>query len=360
MATEVYRPGIKRSWFALSYDEEKSAADLYLYDDIGFFGITANDVKEQLLSVNAERIDVYINSNGGEIDAGLAIYNMLKRHKAEKVIHIDGIAASMASVIAMAGDKVVMPETAMMFVHKPWTMTAGNADDFQRTAEQLDKWETALVAAYAEKTGLPAATISEMLKDERLLSASEAIELGFADELSEADEPAFAYRGAMTCKVLCHLAKRNQEIRNMSEEVVEQEAAEVVEEVVTDESAAEVAEQVEQEQPVDEQPEPAAAEDQIDARAEFKQFVARFGAVRAASYFEEGLAYADAERRFTDELIAENEALKAKASKEESPARPVGVKPSDPESGITFDEAYAKAKTPAEKRSVYLKFHNKE
>lgn len=308
MASEVYSPRIKRSWFGLQYDEPTSTADLYLYDDIGMWGTTANDFKEQLLSLKSDKINVYINSNGGEVDAGLAIYNLLRRHSAQKTIHIDGIAASMASVIAMAGDKVVMPRTALMFVHKPWTMAAGNADDLRKTADDLNAWESALVAAYTAKTGKTAEFISDMLREERLLSAEEAVELGFADEIDEqaAHEPA-AYRGAITARILCHMSKAKEkaamtEAPPVIEEPVKPEApvVEPVAEVKPDEQPAPV-------EVVPETPAPAP----VDARADFKAFANRFGDTRAAAYFKEGLSFADAERRFTDELIAENAALKA-------------------------------------------------
>ena len=117
LMTDIYRPGMKRSWFNLAFNEETKAADIYLYNDIGFFGVTANDFKEQLLSVNAQDLNIYINSMGGDVSEGLAIFNMIKRHQGTKTVHIDGLAASLASVIAMAGDEVIMPESSLMFIH---------------------------------------------------------------------------------------------------------------------------------------------------------------------------------------------------------------------------------------------------
>lgn len=307
MASEVYSPRIKRSWFGLQYDEPTSTADLYLYDDIGMWGTTANDFKEQLLSLKSDKINVYINSNGGEVDAGLAIYNLLRRHSAQKTIHIDGIAASMASVIAMAGDKVVMPRTALMFVHKPWTMAAGNADDLRRTADDLNAWESALVAAYTAKTGKSAEFIADMLREERLLSADEAVELGFADEIEEVERADSSYRGAITAKILCHMSKAKEKAAMIEAPPAPEEPAQPSAPVVEPVAEAKPDEQPAPVEVVPETPAPAT----VDARAEFKAFVDRFGNARAAAYFAEGLSFADAERRFTDELIAENAALKA-------------------------------------------------
>lgn len=308
MASEVYSPRLKRSWFNLSFDEATATADIYLYNDIGFFGVTADDFKEQLLSLNAKDINVYINSMGGEVPDGMAIYNMLKRHNGKKTVHIDGMAASIASVIAMAGDEIVMPETALMFIHQPWTMTVGNAKDLQRTAEHLEKTEATIVAAYVAKTGRDAAFISKLLSEEKTLNAREAVDLGFADKITSGDPVTeFAYSGAMMNRVLCHMSKAKEkaamtEAPPAIEDPLKPEApvVEPVAEVKPDEQPAPV-------EVVPETPAPAP----VDARAEFKAFANRFGDTRAAAYFKEGLSFADAERRFTDELIAENAALKA-------------------------------------------------
>jgi ATP-dependent protease ClpP protease subunit len=354
MSNDVYRPGMRRSWFNLAYSEETKTADIYIYNDIGYFGVSANDFKEQLLSVNAGDLNIYINSMGGEVGDGMAIYNILKRHQGKKTVHIDGMAASIASVIAMAGDEIIMPETALMFLHQPWTMTAGNADDLQRTAEHLNKTEAAIIAAYTAKTGRDAALIAQMLKDETTLSAQEAIDLGFATALAK-EEPAteFAFAGAMMNRVLCQMAKKLTKEKNMADEpAVETPAADPVAEPVaevTSEPAAEPTPEVAAE------PEPV-----VDARAEFKSFVARFGADRAARYFETGLSFADAEKAYVSELEAENAALKASVVvTAPEPVRPVAVVISDPVKQLSFEEAYALAKTPKDKREVYLKFNQK-
>lgn len=351
MPSEVFRPGLRRSWFGLQYDEPTSTADLYLYDDIGMWGVTANDFKEQLLAIKSDKINVYINSNGGEVDAGLAIYNLLKRHGAQKTIHIDGIAASMASVIAMAGDKVVMPRTALMFVHKPWTIAAGNADDLQKTAESLNAWETALIAAYTAKTGKDAEYIAAMLRDERLLSAEEAVELGFADEIDEQAAAHASYRGAIFAKIACHLSKPKEKAAMIEEQPAAELQPAPVEPVVV-EPVAEVKPD-EQTSPVEAAPE-VAAPAAVDARAEFKAFVDRFGNARAAVYFSEGLAFADAERRFTDELIAENAALKAVQPAAIASVCPAPVKPMN-EGGTLWDQY--RAITDAKGKTEFYRKH---
>jgi ATP-dependent protease ClpP protease subunit len=331
--SNLYRPGTKKQWFDLSQAESGGPADIYLYDDIGMWGTTARDFVESLLAANATSLNIYINSAGGDVAEGLAIYNALKRHEAKKTIYIDGIAHSIASVIAMAGDEIVMPETAMMFVHKPWAITAGNSDDLSRTASQLDAWETAIIAAYAAKTGMGTADIAAMLKDEKLLSSAEAIELGFADKSTTNDAPVqMSYRGAVMARVFAKF----KGVNSMTDEKPE---IEVAEEPVA------IAEVEPVSEPVDEHPEPVeaepAAEPAVDARAEFKTFVDRFGSDRAARYFAEGLSFDDAQVAYLREIEAENAELKAKA--QGSSVKPAPIKPtSSTGEPMNFSEAVAK------------------
>jgi ATP-dependent protease ClpP protease subunit len=325
---EVYRPGVKRSWFNLSFDESRQAADLYIYNDIGFFGVSAKDFLEELNSVNASDLNIYINSMGGEVADGLAIYNALKRHNGNKTIHIDGMAASIASVIAMAGDKVVMPSTALMFLHKPWTMTAGNADDLQRTAEQLQKTEAAIVAAYAQKTGLDAATIESMLREETTLNADEAVSLGFADALKEDEQEIteFAFAGAMMNRVLCSMTSKPG-VKNIMEN--EPAVTPEVEPLVTEVEP--VVEPIaEPEVKIDEPAivEPVQTADPVaEARAEFIRFVERFGPDRATSYIKASLSFDDAERAYLLEIEAENKTLLERLVVTDG-VKPAPIKPS--------------------------------
>lgn len=114
---------------------------------------------------------------------GIAIYNLLSKHPAKVTVQIDGLAASMASVIAMAGDRIVMPENAMMMIHKPWGISGGNANDMRDYAELLDKVENVLIPAYARKTGKSAEALASLLEDETWMDGRECVAQGFADEL---------------------------------------------------------------------------------------------------------------------------------------------------------------------------------
>ena len=134
---------------------------------------------------DVKNIDIYINSGGGDVFAGYAIYNMLKRHSAKKTVYIDGLAASIASLIAMAGDEIVMPSNSMMMIHNAWAIVAGNKTDLRDMADQLDKVDGLLVDTYVKKTGLEQDEVVAMLDNETWLTASEAVEKGFATRLEE-------------------------------------------------------------------------------------------------------------------------------------------------------------------------------
>lgn len=164
--------------------------DILIYTSIGAGGITAQVIVEALKAIPpGDPVTVRINSSGGDVMEGLAIYNALREVK--PVVYVDGFAASMASVVAMAGAKVLMAENALLMIHKPWTnSTGGNANDLREHADLLDKVEQQLVKAYAGKTGLPENQIAEMLSKETWLDAAEAFELGFADEIDQLSQMA--------------------------------------------------------------------------------------------------------------------------------------------------------------------------
>lgn len=171
-------------WYTIKALSVRGAAEISIYEEIGGFGITAKQFAEDLKALgDVSHIDLRIHSPGGDVFEGIAIYNLLRNHPAEITVYIDGVAASMASVVAMAGDRVVMPENAMMMIHKPWGISGGNAGDMRDYADLLDKVETVLVPAYARKTGKSAQEITAMLEDETWMDGKECLKHGFADEL---------------------------------------------------------------------------------------------------------------------------------------------------------------------------------
>ncbi len=166
--------------------KEDQTVDIYIYDEIGGWGISARRFTEDLISLgNLSHINLHIHSPGGEVFDGIAIYNQLKNHSATITVFIDGLAASMASVIAMVGDTVIMPKNAMMMIHKPWGVSWGDANDMREYADLLDKLENVLIPAYVAKTGKTTEEITAMLEQETWLDGDECVEHGFADKVIE-------------------------------------------------------------------------------------------------------------------------------------------------------------------------------
>jgi len=165
-------------------------AELLIYGDIGdsWWGesVTARDIVEQLQSVDATEIIVRINSYGGAVSDGLAIYNALRSHKASITVRIEGVAVSIASLIAMAGDTVEMGENAMFMVHAPWGVAQGNSADMREFADMLDKFAQAMSGSYARKTGKPIDELLQLLVDgaDHWYTAAEAKDFGFVDEIT--------------------------------------------------------------------------------------------------------------------------------------------------------------------------------
>lgn len=161
------------------------SATLSIFDEIGFWGVQAKDFRTDLDKITAKTLNVEINSPGGDVFAGLAIFNMLKASGKEIVVKVMGVAASAASLIAMAGDKIVMPKNTFMMVHNPWGVAIGNAAEMRETAEVLDKIGSSLQATYVAKTGQSEDKIAELLATDTWLTADEALELGFATEVTD-------------------------------------------------------------------------------------------------------------------------------------------------------------------------------
>lgn len=189
----------KRMW-ELKQAAAADALELYIYGDVEEVGIdwvnycyvesenSAKFFREELSKhPNAKQINIYINSYGGSVFEGTAIYNQLKRHPAQKTVFVDGFACSVASVIAMAGDKIVMPKNAMMMIHNMWSIVIGNAKELRKAADDLDTISAGNRQAYLQKAGdkLAEDKLMEMLEAETWLTAEQCIEYGLADEYAE-------------------------------------------------------------------------------------------------------------------------------------------------------------------------------
>lgn len=169
-------------------NQSEDSAELLLYGIIGDYwdNLDAKDIIQDLNKITSKNITVRIFSNGGSVFAGLAIYNALKAHSANITIKIDSLAASIASVIAMAGT-VEMPENAFIMIHNPMgTILGGEAEDMRKTATLLDQIKSSVIGVYADKTGMDETELSNMMTEETWLNANEAKSLGFADKIVDA------------------------------------------------------------------------------------------------------------------------------------------------------------------------------
>jgi ATP-dependent Clp protease protease subunit len=159
---------------------------------IGFWGVSASAFRAALDKITAEKIIVNINSPGGDVFDGIAIFNDLVAHKAEVVVRVTGLAASAASLIAMAGDRVEIAENALFMIHNAWSGVVGNAKEMQAVASVLVKVDEGLAGTYAARTGGSLETIKQQMDDETWFSAKEAVDAGFANSTIALSEPAEA------------------------------------------------------------------------------------------------------------------------------------------------------------------------
>lgn len=171
-----------------SLETNKDKAVLNIYGDItsypwGERDVSAYNLVQELDKINADVIEVYINSYGGECAEGIAIYNALKRHKAKIKTYVDGFACSIASVIAMAGDERYMYPTSLLMIHNAWTMTAGNANDLRKEADTLETITESSIKAYESVANISREEIKALMDAETWLTANEALEKGFITDI---------------------------------------------------------------------------------------------------------------------------------------------------------------------------------
>ena len=179
--------------------------DLYIYDDVEGDGMSwmtgeiiesetsANYIKSQLESAkNITQINIYINSYGGEVKEGLGIYNLLKRQVAQKTVYIDGFACSVASVIAMAGDKVIMGTNTLMMIHHASMGCYGNAEELRKAANDVEVIDSASCSSYLAKAGdkLNAEMLKELLDGQTWLNAEQCLQYGLCDEITGKEDTA--------------------------------------------------------------------------------------------------------------------------------------------------------------------------
>lgn len=216
---------------------DSSTAELYIFGDITSYPWTDADksaygIVKELQKLSVDTIHVHINSYGGEVAEGLAIYNVLKNHSAKVVTYCDGFACSAASVIFMAGDERIMNEASLLMIHNAWSYACGNAEEMRKAAEDLDKITSASVNAYMTGVTISRDEVMALMDEETWLTAEEAVSYGFATGTEESDtgtvnQSAFmAIRKRLTMKrqedileELQHIADTLKEATNQNEHI---------------------------------------------------------------------------------------------------------------------------------------------
>lgn len=183
--TTKAKPFAGKSWYSIEANSA-TEAHIAIYDAIGLFGVDAAMFKADLAEIGeVDTIHLALHSPGGSVFDGLAIYEQLKAHKATVRVKVEGLAASIASVIAMAGDTIEIPSNAFMMIHKPHMMGVGDAEELRDNADLLDKIQRTMTAIYVGRTGQTEADVTDWLNAETWFNGEEAQLFGFADELSE-------------------------------------------------------------------------------------------------------------------------------------------------------------------------------
>ncbi|MFM0218272.1 head maturation protease, ClpP-related [Paraburkholderia caledonica] len=186
-ALEKWEPGVR----AAAGDD---SASISIYDQIGDnwegTGITAKRISAALRNIGARNLTVNVNSPGGDFFEGVAIYNLLREHKAKVTVNVMGLAASAASVIAMAGDEILMGDGAFLMIHNAWTVAIGNRHDIAQAAEVLAPFDAAMAKVYSQRAGISEAEAAALMDKETWIGAEQAVADGFATGLLDSAQVA--------------------------------------------------------------------------------------------------------------------------------------------------------------------------
>lgn len=213
--TSKYRNLGPGTWRVNKTSDE--TAEVFLYGDIGGWmdGIGAEEFAKEVAALDVGAIEVRLNSGGGSVFEGMAMYNALNRHPAKVIINVDGIAASIASVIAMAGDEIKIAEGSRIMIHKPWSGVIGDADTMRKEADVLDSLESGIVDIYHARTERSRDHLAQWIAAETWFNPEEAIDAGFADEIVPAKKKPKAARS----NILALYAHTPDDLLNLNENV---------------------------------------------------------------------------------------------------------------------------------------------
>ena len=288
-----------KSWYSISAKADQKQTEISIFDEIGYWGITAKQFISDLKSVDpSHNILLSIHSPGGEVFDGNAIANALKRHPGGVTTQIEGLAASMASVIALVGSPVKMAANGFYMIHNPWGVALGDACDMREQADLLEKIQTGIVNAYVAKCGATVEQIQEWMDEETWFTAEEALAAGFIDEITD------AHQMAASANKFDRLAKFKNAPVNLTPPEIIMEAVQETPEVIEEIPAAEIVEETPAAEVVEETPVEEVPETPVAVIAGADSIMAKFNAVSA----ERDTFKAKAEKAEAD-LAAERLAL---------------------------------------------------
>ncbi len=207
-----------------SLTQSDNEANIVIYGNISSWSwrekdTSAYNLSKQLESLDVDLINIYINSYGGEVAEGLAIYNTLKRHKAKVRTYCDGFACSIASVIFMAGDERIMSNASLLMIHNAWTYTSGNANELRKQAEDLEKITQASINAYMQDVNIKEEELRQLLDNETWLTPQEAFEKGFATTITNEKKNESASQDVRDYLMSMILERKEQEKENKVKEL---------------------------------------------------------------------------------------------------------------------------------------------
>mgnify|MGYP001215329641 FL=1 len=210
-------------WYDFKNETSRGIVDVYIFDEIGNFGVSAQSFIEEIKSHKGSPMNIHVNCVGGDVFEGMAIYNVIKKRSAKTTVYIEGIAASMGSVIALAADRVIMAENSLFMIHNAWGGATGEARDMMKTAKLLEKISGEIADIYTKKTGMPYDKVKDMMDEETWLSAEEAYDLGFVDSISDAIKVAAKYDVSkfknITSEEILSKLSINQNSKKMTDEL---------------------------------------------------------------------------------------------------------------------------------------------
>lgn len=177
----------RTDWFRMVRNAAPGVDEVHIYDEIGYWGVTAQDFVDQLGQLDSPALDIHINSPGGDVFDGIAIHTAISNRAGKTTVYVDGLAASAASFIAMAGDEIVMAKAAQMMIHDAMGLAIGNAADMQRMVEDLSRISDVIAGIYADRAGEDVAHWRGLMLAETWFNGAEAVAAGLADRVAGAE-----------------------------------------------------------------------------------------------------------------------------------------------------------------------------